>query len=98
MSDSNSTRSPFRPTLLRRHAALAVEIYRQDAPATLEQLTAIARIRVRLAARGNRHELGAWRRDAGVDVITCSTCGARARLELSTGLEDVRELLARRCS
>jgi len=97
VSDSNHTRSQFRPTLIRRHAALAVEIYRSPAP-SLEQLTAIARIRVRLAAHGNRHELGAWQRNAGVDVIACSACGARARLELATGLEDVGELLARRCA
>lgn len=105
MSDCNSTRSPFRPTLLRRYAARAVEIYRRrrespTAAIALEQLINLARIRVRLAARANRHELGAWRLadTAGAEHIACSHCGARAYLVRVTARENVDELLARRCT
>jgi hypothetical protein len=97
LSESNHTRSQFRTNLLRRHAALAVELHRSPAP-TIEQRIALARIRVRLAARGNRHELGKWDRAGALDVAACFHCGARARLDVHTATEDVGELLARRCS
>ena len=73
---------------------MAIAIHRNGA--TLPQVIALARIRVRLAARGARHALGAWTPapgPGGAELVTCGRCGAQGRLELATGREDVRGLL-----
>ncbi len=84
MSDS----TPFGGrSLYRRHARQAIKLYRQG-EATLPQLIAIARIRLRVHARANRHTPAGWT-DAGAaaEVLTCSRCGAAGRLELETGVD-----------
>lgn len=96
MSDRHSTRSRFRldPDVYLEHARAAIAQAR--GVATVEQSLAIARIRVRMHARANRHELGAWRLHPGPppsEIVSCLNCGARGYLARDTGIETVAELL-----
>jgi hypothetical protein len=96
VSESNSTRStvPARNPHYREHARAAIAALRAGGP-SLDQANAIARIRVRMHGRANRHELGTWRDAdaAGVELIACLHCGAAAYLDRATATERVVELL-----
>jgi hypothetical protein len=101
LSDANSTRSSFLNgnPYYRAHAREAIAAARAGLP-TLEQTIALERIAIRMHGRANRHELGMWEDDpaaAGVELVACATCGARARLSRTTGAAEVTELLVR-CS
>jgi hypothetical protein len=97
VSESNSTRKPD-PDVYREHARAAIAAIRTGG-ASLEQEIVLARLRVRMHARANRHELGTWQTAAGAagELVVCVHCGARAYLDRATAREDSRELYTRRC-
>ncbi len=98
MSDCHSTRSRFPAgnPHYREAARASIAIARAGQAPTLEQTVALERISVRLHGRANRHELGTWRDDpagAGLELLACIHCGARASLSRQTGVAVVVELL-----